>query len=220
MDAQEIFDEFSRPFLFQEVEWRVGSVSAEQKKGMALAYMTARSVMDRLDSVVGPANWQRRYPVVNGKNICALGVKFGDEWVWKEDGADDTDIEGTKGGLSDAFKRAAVNFCIGRYLYSVDSPWVPIVQRGKTWIIADEAEKQLQEAHAKAAESFGWGDPTDRATMRVVDKLVREIVTQPEQVAPFLERYKGELPMLRVAQRKYLINQLDRIGGTLSEAAE
>ena len=49
--------------------------------------------------------------------ICKLSVRISGEWVTKCDGADDTNIEGAKGGISDAFKRAAVKFGIFRYAY-------------------------------------------------------------------------------------------------------
>jgi hypothetical protein len=46
-------------------------------------------------------------------------------WVRKSDGAGETQVEGEKGAISDALKRAAVKWGIGRYLYDLDSPWVP-----------------------------------------------------------------------------------------------
>lgn len=50
--------------------------------------------------------------------VCEIGIFDGDsQWIWKADGADESDIEGTKGALSDSFKRAAVSWGVGRYLY-------------------------------------------------------------------------------------------------------
>jgi hypothetical protein len=48
------------------------------------------------------------------------------EWVWKANGAGNSDVEAEKGACSDAFKRAAVLWGIGRYLYDLDSPWVAL----------------------------------------------------------------------------------------------
>ena len=87
--------------------------------------------MDRLDSVVGQANWQATYSHALSKTVCELSLRCGDEWVTKSNGAGDSDIEGEKGALSDAFKRAAVLWGIGRYLYNLDSPWVQLV-KGRT----------------------------------------------------------------------------------------
>src|SRR5690606_35602811 len=69
------------------------------------------------------------YDCVNGRTICKLGINVDGAWVWKSDGAGDTQVEAEKGGISDAFKRAAVKWGIGRYLYDLDAPWVPCETR-------------------------------------------------------------------------------------------
>ena len=122
------FDRLSEPFPPSLVSWRVGSMNKDKTKGMALAYIDARDVMRRLDDVCGPAGWQARYPHANGKTICEIGLCINGEWVWKANGAGDTDIEAEKGAISDAFKRAAVMWGIGRYLYDLPSPWVAVNQ--------------------------------------------------------------------------------------------
>ena len=103
--------EFKKPFDLSRVKPRKGH------GGGTLHYIDARDVMYRLDEVVGPLNWQDSYKEVMGRIICTLSVRFGDEWISKEDGAGDTKIEGDKGGISDAFKRAACRWGVGRYLY-------------------------------------------------------------------------------------------------------
>lgn len=80
-------------------------------------YITARYVMDRLDEVVGPEFWQSKHTMVGDKVQCSIGIKIDGEWVWKSDGAGETDIEGEKGSFSDALKRAAVSWGIARDLY-------------------------------------------------------------------------------------------------------
>ena len=103
--------QFKKPFDLSRVKPRKGH------GGGTLHYIDARDVMYRLDDVVGPLNWQDSYQEVMGRIICTLSVRFGDEWISKADGAGDTKIEGDKGGISDAFKRAACRWGIGRYLY-------------------------------------------------------------------------------------------------------
>jgi len=100
-----------RPFPESKIRWRKGGGGAE------LSYITARDVMDRLDATVGVANWQTSYRWIGDRMICKLSVRIDGEWITKSDGADDSNIEGAKGGISDALKRAAVLFGIGRYLY-------------------------------------------------------------------------------------------------------
>lgn len=115
--------DLSKPFDPEVVHWRVGPKNGTMTK--PLAYIDARDVMQRLDDVCGAENWQRRYThVTENKCVCEVGIRIDGEWVWKADGAGDTDIEANKGALSDAFKRAAVNWGIGQYLYGIDSPWI------------------------------------------------------------------------------------------------
>jgi hypothetical protein len=81
--------------------------------------------MDRLDAVLGAENWQDRYEFHGVRTICYLSIRIEDEWITKGDGAGDSDVEAEKGAISDALKRAAVKWGIGRYLYDLSSPWVP-----------------------------------------------------------------------------------------------
>jgi hypothetical protein len=121
VDLKALAAEFPR----NVVSWRAQSVTKDGTKAMALAYIDARDVMERLDAVCGPDGWQCDYPHAAIKTVCRIGIKVGDEWVWKANGAGDSDIEAEKGALSDAFKRAAVLWGIGRYLYDTETPWVP-----------------------------------------------------------------------------------------------
>ena len=93
---------------------------------MVLCYIQARDVMDRLDQVVGPANWQSRYPIAGDKTICELSIRVDGEWITKSDGAGDTQVEADKGAISDALKRAAVLFGIGRYLYRLGNTYADV----------------------------------------------------------------------------------------------
>jgi hypothetical protein len=120
-DLAALSDEFPR----SSISWRAQTVTKTGDKALALAYIDARDVMDRLDTVCGPANWQDRYEFHGSRTICYLSIRIGDEWVTKADGAGDSDVEAEKGAISDALKRAAVKWGIGRYLYALESPWVP-----------------------------------------------------------------------------------------------
>lgn len=90
-----------------------------QQPHMMLDYVDARYVQAVLDSEVGPGNWQSEHHIgPGGKVSCRIGIFVEDRgWVWKSDGAGETDIEGEKGSFSDAFKRAAVSWGIARDLY-------------------------------------------------------------------------------------------------------
>lgn len=218
--AQELFDALCAPFAPEEIDWRVGSTSQDKTKGMALAYLDARAVMDRLDSVCGPDAWQCNYVVSGPLAVCNIGMKMPEgEWIWKADGAGASDIEAEKGMLSDALKRAAVRWGVGRYLYQMDSPWVALEAAGRSYRIPDGERKKLDEVHERAAQKVGWGGPTDVATYRFLLRIVTETVTQPSDVEAFRQKYKSMFPLLRVAARRHLDQQLDRVG-TQRQAAE
>lgn len=119
------------PFPPPAVSWRIGRKSKDGKSAMLLAYIDARDVMERLDRACGFENWQCRYTLAaDGLIICEIGIRIGNEWVWRANGAGDTHVEAEKGKCSDAFKRAAVLWGVGRYLYGLPSPKVSIDQWG------------------------------------------------------------------------------------------
>lgn len=124
MDLQKLHEHFP----VSQISWRVGKVSKDGKKALAFGYIDARDVMDRLDAVCGIGGWQSKYTTAEKIVICEIGIKIGDEWVWKANGAGETQIEAEKGAASDAFKRAAVLWGIGRYLYDLKDVWVEIDQ--------------------------------------------------------------------------------------------
>ena len=107
-ETESIFEILAKPFPESAVSWRAQKLSRSNDTAMALAYIDARDVMDRLDEVVGPQNWKDEYTESpRGRVICNLSILHDGEWITKSDGAGDTAVEGEKGAISDAFKRAA-----------------------------------------------------------------------------------------------------------------
>ncbi len=121
------------PFPPNDIEWKPGAVTRDKKKGLAMAYITARAVQERLDEVFGPGRWKNEFRAgPEGGVICRIYFKNDDgEWVWREDGADNTEVEAVKGGLSNAMKRAGAALGIGRYLYDMPAQWVPLNDKGR-----------------------------------------------------------------------------------------
>lgn len=156
-------DFLSAPFPLDAVHWRVQGQPYEREgkySAMALAYLDARDVMDRLDEVCGKAGWQSHFEETpKGRVICRLSIFIDGQWVTKSDGAGDTDVEGEKGGISDALKRAAVSWGVGRYLYRLDSPWVPceVTKKGdkvywKKWAVDPWTKVRSAPPAAQSAE--------------------------------------------------------------------
>lgn len=130
------------PFPAEDIEWRIAQVG---KKGngelwaKVLAYITARAIQERLDEVFGVDGWKNQFRTgPNGGVVCRIYFRGSPEaeWCWREDGAENTDIEAVKGGLSGAMKRAGAALGIGRYLYNLDEGWAEIVEKGPGAIYA------------------------------------------------------------------------------------
>lgn len=223
MTFQDLFDQLCEPFPADLIDWRVGSTSPDKARGMALAYIDARTVMDRFDSVCGPAGWQCNYsPGMSNSIVCNIGIRSPDkqdEWLWKADGAGATDFEGEKGALSDAFKRAAVKWGVGRYLYDLDSPWVGIEQKGRSFTIKEDERQKLDERHDKHAQRVGWGDPSQVAVYRVLLRAAEQFITQPSDAAEFEQKNQGVIANMRVAMRRHFLEQLHRIGAAGAKEA-
>lgn len=138
-DQQTIMQRLEAPFPASDIEFRIGSTNQEKTRGMALAYLTSRAIQSRLDEVFGIGGWKTQFREWRGKGvICTLSVKIDGEWISKEDGAEETDIEAVKGSLSDSLKRASVHYGIGRYLYALEPQWVPIKKVGNSFVMAQK----------------------------------------------------------------------------------
>jgi hypothetical protein len=147
-------EQLKRPFDEADVEWRIqqSGVSNGKPWAMCLAYITNRGVMNRLDEVFGLSGWKNEFaptPTMGG-TMCGISFKENGDWITKWDGADDTQVEATKGGLSASMKRAVVQIGIGRYLYSLDAGWARIVEKGTTG---------AKSAKTKDGTWFNWLPP-------------------------------------------------------------
>jgi hypothetical protein len=123
METQEIFRQLNKldPKLVKTLTKEY--TRNGQKKQFSVKYITARTVMNMLDTIVGPANWRAEYqPLTSTVMCCTLFLRIDGEWIGKMDVGTPSDIEPEKGAVSDALKRAAVQWGIGRELYNEGTP--------------------------------------------------------------------------------------------------
>lgn len=123
----QLTSQLSNPFPLHDVKFKPQSVKGN--RALALAYVDARAIQDRLDSVLGVEGWQDEYELMpDGSVLCKLRLKMGDDWIVKMDVGSPSaqpDVgDRLKAAFSDALKRAAVKFGIGRYLYRLPAQWV------------------------------------------------------------------------------------------------
>ena len=143
---KELCEKLKEKFDEKDLEFRVGATNSDKTMGLALAYVQARAIQNRLDEVVGIENWKVSYREIQGGFLCTLSIRINNEWISKEDGANVTEFESVKGGISNAFKRVASSgFGIGRYLYNARNSWYPIKKQGNGYIFAEIPKLQLNE---------------------------------------------------------------------------
>jgi len=112
-----------RQLKAEEIECRIQTIG--EKGCSLLLYKDARCDMNILDEEVGADNWQRKHYECKGNLFCSVGIKVEDNWVWKDDCGTESNAEKQKGEASDSFKRACVNWGIGRELYTAPFIFIP-----------------------------------------------------------------------------------------------
>lgn len=118
-----------RSLLPSEVDVRPAETN--NLKATLLLYQDARCAQNILDESVGQFNWQKEYYESNGLLFCKIGIRDIEtgEWIWKADTGSKSNIEGDKGLASDAFKRSAVSWGIGRELYTAPRITIPLTEK-------------------------------------------------------------------------------------------
>ena len=108
-----------------EIDFRVGRSGIKgtganaQAWGTLLAYKDSRVDMRRLDEATG-GMWSNSYHRdTKGVLQCEISIYLNGQWVSKVSNGMPSQFEGEKGEYSDAFKRAAFMWGIGRELYDL-----------------------------------------------------------------------------------------------------
>lgn len=111
-----------RKLKADEIECRIGMI---KENGLTLLlYKDARCDMNVLDETVGAMNWKREHTRENKNCVVSIWDEDKKQWVSKEDTGSESNTEAEKGLASDSFKRACVNWGIGRELYTAPFIWV------------------------------------------------------------------------------------------------
>ena len=180
-DLDAIAAALSAPFEASEVKFKPQTVAGN--RALAIPYVDARVVMDRLDAVLGVWGWEDRYqPQADGSVLCQLTVRVGDRTTTKSDvgGQSEQPDEGDrdKAAVSDALKRAAVKFGIGRYLYRQKPQWCDYDPAKRQFVRPPAlppaaqpaaAIQAKQPARAESAPMEAEAEPTNRQRLKAKD---------------------------------------------------
>ena len=129
--------------------------------------------------------------LVNGNIICRLGVHIDGRWIYKENGASQTDIESFKGGISGAFKRVASSgYGIGRYLYNIESNFAECSLTKK--------DEFTEKAKTKDGKFIYWKIPNITKNYKISKEQVKRLCTiqnkakvEDEQLKQYLNKQFG-----------------------------
>jgi hypothetical protein len=177
----EIFKRLAAPFHPDLVQWKAQTAVNDKGKALAVAYLDARDIMDRLDEVLGPVNWQANYEIQDNTVMCSIHFRnLGSEekeWLHRHGMCGmDEDAGGEGGTATVAFKRAVVQLGVGRYLYKVKGNWVDAEKRGKNTYLKGTPKLPA----AMLPEGFSYGKrPDQKSEPEKVDPTPTKVKLAP-----------------------------------------
>lgn len=191
---REVLDALAAPFPLEALGVKPTASNKDRTSVLAVAYVDARAVIDRLNKVV--PLWEDRYVVL------AEPKKEGDPYVVEctltiypspdGEGISRSDVgegETLKAAYSDALKRAAVKFGVGLYLYDLPQRWVP----ARNGFITDEGRAEVMRAWREYRPSVDSSGVL-RALLRKAKEdpqKVAEVLAKAETVDDIVARFRG-----------------------------
>lgn len=193
-----------------EIECRVSMLN---EKGVTLLlYKEARVDQRILDEAFGIFGWQRSHQIIDGNLYCTVSVydKETKSWVSKQDVGTTNFAEKEKSQASDSFKRACVNWGIGRELYTAPFIWIPadkvdINVKGDKYYCNDNF----------SVSSIDYGADREITGLKVIngkEKTVYELKAKGKGQKALEDREEQQEEHLTRAQMDALEAELERTG--------
>lgn len=193
-------------------KWRVQSFSKSgNPQATCVAYIDSRDVMDRLDSVC-EYGWQRQHTSIKDNIYCSVGINMPDGSVmWRQDCGTESSTEKEKGESSDSFKRAAVNWGVGRFLYDFDVIRLKSneLKTGNNYPhVVDDAGRKVWNLNEHIQKLKPQNVPTNQATDDADDlwNKALEAVKTAESLPLLESHYKAALSLVSKPAEKTLLN--------------
>ena len=206
-----VLGKLNMPTPKSEIKYRVGTIYDKiNGKATVLSYVDARYVQDTLDNLVGTENWENRFYEAKGALFCEITINLGSVKISKSDCGTESDIAPAKGEASDAFKRAAVMFGIGRDLYSAETHFADLKKKGSKWVLPRDWKPEnkptkrsggMSQVAAELDEKYDGSEGVDlekeMTTEDVADNLGGEVIgddVEPKikNIINFGTKYKGK----------------------------
>lgn len=206
-------DYMFRDLTADEVECRIGML--KQNGLTLLLYKDARCDMNILDETIGAKNWKKSYTRENANCIVSIWDDEKKEWISKEDTGTESNTEKEKGIASDSFKRACVNWGIGRELYTSPFIWIPSakcnIKDGKCYdkfevthlVIENKKIVELKIANTTLGmECFNWSKNGQIKQENVKDEKVSDQQAKSIYKA-LLKKLGGDDIIIEYLSKKY-----------------
>lgn len=173
------------PFEPRDVDFRIQRTFERDGKPQAavVAYMDARLVQDRLDTVVGPQHWSFAWEPLSSNAAGEITVAKGTLTICgvsKSDVGDAGKTEPSKASVSDALKRAAVMWGIGRYLYALPVMFAAVEKRGNQEQLAKGEVERLRAALPKpngapSAQPAAVEPPVEYGSAKITSDVIGKL---------------------------------------------
>jgi Rad52/22 family double-strand break repair protein len=188
------------PFPAAEVKFLPKAI--QDNRALALPYLDARAIMDRLDEVLGVEGWWDHYEVLpNGSAICRLTLCCKEMPITKMDVGSPSEQpdkgDQVKAALSDALKRAAVKFGIGRYLYRIPSIWADYDPKKRAFVRPPQLPKEALPQGGLKPVLLPKGPPVSpielvcHAEFEELQRLILETHTPPQDFINWASKTLG-----------------------------
>lgn len=182
-------------------KWKIQVLPKQDKKWACVAYMDSRYVMEILDEVCWPTNWQNLFYEVKWKVFCKIWIKIWDDWIWKSDSwalDDDPNVDSettSKWETSDAFKRAAVQWGIWRFLYEKEIQWITLEEyNSNKYKLTDYINSRLSKNEDNQYSNNDWKQWFNNPEL--------------EKLKLSLDKFKDAEEAIKTAKAKYKVSKI------------
>lgn len=171
----DLIADLTAPFPSDQIELKPGALTQSRDRALAMAYADSRVYQDRLDQVVGPADWQVAFALASDGVVCTLsilGVSKADVGDFPLDHPEHANENRVTSAAAQAFKRACAQFGLGRFLYSLPRTWADYDPEKRAFVHPQGVIASLYHAAGLAAfladdqPATPRPDPTRMATAR------------------------------------------------------
>ena len=190
-----------QPFDTRFLKVRIGARTKDKSKGIALFYLDSREVQKRLDEVCGIDGWRSEMQETTEGVLCTISIRMPNgEWVSRTDGGEKSQVAPFKGACSDALKRAAAQFGIGRYLYYVPNSWHSLLNDGKIFADIESVRDSLPEWALPSKQIQDWEEIAIKEFKYGQDEV--EELENPEKEADLIKTDNSKIKAIEEFLKK------------------